>query len=87
MTKVPGHQVLAPWAEDGFDYQATLQDVDAADPELCTVSWADGGDTCRVVPRAAVTGLDGSFGTADPEQRLWAARMGREGNSSILRPF
>eukprot|EP00435_Cladocopium_sp_Y103_P048342 s604_g14.t1 len=68
-------RVLAPWAEDGFDYEATLEVVDEA-AGLCTVAWADGGETCRVVPCAAVTTLDGRpcFFRSDAEQRLWAAR-------------
>lgn len=70
----PGERVLAPWAEDGFDYEATLEVVDEA-AGLCTVAWADGGETCRVVPCAAVTSLDGRacFGAA-AAARLWAAR-------------
>lgn len=70
-----GERVLAPWAEDGFDYEATVEAVDEA-AGLCTVAWADGGETCRVVPCAAVTSLDGRpcFFQTGGEQRLWAAR-------------
>eukprot|EP00434_Breviolum_minutum_P009388 symbB.v1.2.008267.t1/scaffold518.1/size193124/8 len=65
-----GAVVLAPWAEDGFEYEATVEEVDE-ERELCTLAWADGGTTCRIVPWAALAALD-DFHT--PLGGLWASR-------------
>ena len=42
--------MLAPWAEDGFEYPATLEKLEG---DSCTVAWDDGGLTCRDVPATA----------------------------------
>ncbi|CAK9018495.1 unnamed protein product [Durusdinium trenchii] len=68
-----GDVLLAPWAEDGFDYEAILEEMDEAS-DTCTVAWSDGGQTCRVVPRAAVTTLQGLSHRDDRATRLWASR-------------
>ncbi|CAJ1349060.1 unnamed protein product [Effrenium voratum] len=71
----PGDVVLAPWAEDGFEYEATLERIDEANGS-CIVSWADGGQTCREVPLAAVTTVQGlpCRGCSAQDLRLWASR-------------
>jgi len=64
----PGDSVLAPWAEDGGEYGATLVSVDTAAGE-CTVDWADGGETHRVVPLAGVATLEGGVSACAAEDR------------------
>jgi len=53
-----GDEVLAPWAEDGGEYAATVVAIDAA-AGLCTVDWEDGGTTCRTVPIASLSTRSG----------------------------
>ncbi|CAE7256050.1 unnamed protein product, partial [Symbiodinium natans] len=70
--------VFAPWAEDGFDYEATIDHIDEAS-ECCTVSWADGGQTCREVRLPALISPLGSpcvnaLRRRPQEVRLWASR-------------
>lgn len=73
-----GAHVIAPWAEDGGEYAAVLEEVDL-DAGTCTVSWQDGGMTCREVPIAALTNLNGelcidALNTRFEEVCAWAAR-------------
>jgi len=75
---VVGDFVVAPWAEDGAEYSGTVAAVDI-EAGVCTVNWADGGKTHRVVPLAAVTTLQGSVyacaaGSRETEVRAWVVR-------------
>ncbi|CAE7309717.1 Lpcat2b, partial [Symbiodinium pilosum] len=73
-----GDVVFAPWAEDGFDYEATIESIDEVN-QCCTVCWADGGQTCREVRLPALTSPLGSpcgraLRQCPQEVRLWASR-------------
>lgn len=74
----PGDAILAPWAEDGAEYAATIASVNGAAGE-CVVDWDDGGDTHRVVPLASLATLRGgvcayAVGHNSAEVSVWAGR-------------
>lgn len=74
----PGDLVLAPWAEDGCDYAATVGSVDEVAGH-CDVDWLDGVLAHQRVPLASLTTLEKTVSASSArdrpgEVRLWAAR-------------